>query len=191
MSVKPLTSSANQFAQRIDQTIDVLGQGIAWMTIAMVVVMAAVVILRFVFDIGWVWLQESVNYLHAYVFMLGAAYTLRHDGHVRVDVFYRQMSTKRQALVDLLGTLFLLIPVCGFIFYASWTPTLAAWSALEGSQRTGGLDFAYVLRSTMLLMPALLILQGLAISIQKTLIILDTSNNHSDSQSDHGGSSNG
>jgi len=132
-----------------------------------------VVILRFVFDIGWVWLQESVNYLHAYVFMLGAAYTLRHDGHVRVDVFYRQMSTKRKALVDLAGTLFLLIPVCGFIFYASWTPTLAAWLTLEGSQRTGGLDLAYLLKTTMLLMPALLIIQGLAISIQKSLILFN------------------
>ncbi len=182
MPARSLTNVANQFAQRIDQVINVLGQGIAWMTITMVLVMAVVVILRFVFDIGWVWLQESVNYLHAYVFMLGAAYTLRHDGHVRVDVFYRQMSAKRKALVDLLGTLFLLIPVCGFILYASWTPTLAAWSALEGSQRTGGLDLAYVLKSTMLLMPALLILQGLAICIQKFLVIFGSANNYPDPQ---------
>ncbi len=182
MAAKSLKYTASQFAQRIDQTIDMLGRGIAWMTIAMVLIMATVVVLRFVFDIGWVWLQESVNYLHAYIFMLGAAYTLRHDSHVRVDVFYRQMSIKRKALVDLLGTLFLLIPVCGFIFYASWAATLESWSALEGSQRTGGLDFAYILKSSMLLMPALLILQGLAISIQKSLIIIDPSANPPDSR---------
>ncbi|VAW96046.1 TRAP dicarboxylate transporter, DctQ subunit, unknown substrate 6 [hydrothermal vent metagenome] len=186
MSESPLKNTANQFARLIDKTIDMLGNGIAWMTLAMVVVMAVVVILRFAFDIGWVWLQESVNYLHAYIFMLGAAYTLRHDGHVRVDVFYRQMSTKRKALVDLLGTLFLLIPVSGFIFYASWAPTIEAWTALEGSQRTGGLDFAYILKSSMLLMPALLILQGLAISIQKFLIILDTPANSEPQVPDHG-----
>jgi len=173
MPSSSLNITATQFAQRIDRLVDRLGQGIAWMTLAMVVIMAVVVILRFVFDVGWVWLQESVNYLHAYVFMLGAAYTLRHDGHVRVDVFYREMSVKRKALVDLLGTLFLLLPVSGFILYASWTPTLTAWSALEGSQRTGGLDLAYVLKSTMLLMPALLILQGLALSIQKSLILFN------------------
>jgi len=182
---------ANLLAQRIDKTIDILGRGIAWMTIAMVLVMALVVILRFVFDIGWVWLQESVNYLHAYIFMLGAAYTLGHDGHVRVDVFYREMSTKRKALVDLLGTLFLLFPVCGFIFYASWTPILDSWSTLEGSQRTGGLDLAYILKSTMLLMPALLFLQGLAISIQKSLILFDSTNKPSADHLNHGRSSNG
>ncbi len=182
MQTSVLKSTASHFAQRIDRLIDILGQGIAWMTLAMVAIMAVVVILRFVFDVGWVWLQESVNYLHAYVFMLGAAYTLRHDGHVRVDVFYRQMSKKRKALVDLLGTLFLLIPVCAFIFYASWTPTLAAWSALEGSQRTGGLNLAYLLKSTMLLMPALLIMQGLAISIQKSLIVFAPSQHDPDQQ---------
>jgi len=187
MPASSLKMTARRFAERIDQTIDTLGKGIAWMTITMVLVMAVVVILRFVFNIGWVWLQESVNYLHAYIFMLGAAYTLRHDGHVRVDIFYRQMSTKRKALVDLLGTLFLLIPVSGFIFYASWAPTLEAWSTLEGSQRTGGLDFAYILKSSMLLMPVLLILQGLAIGIQKSLIIFDSSDHKIDSQ----GTSNG
>jgi len=158
-------------AQQLDRFIDLVGRGVAWMTVLMVIVMASVVILRFVFDIGWVWLQESVNYLHAFIFMLGAAYTLRHDAHVRVDVFYRKMSLRAQARVDLFGTLFLLIPVCGFIFYVSWAPTIAAWAALEGSQRTGGLDFAYLLKTSMLLMPALLIIQGLAISLQKSLIV--------------------
>ena len=186
MPVSTLKNTANQLARRIDKTVDILGNGIAWMTLAMGIVMAGGVILRFAFDIGWVWLQESVNYLHAYIFMLGAAYTLRHDGHVRVDVFYRQMSIKRKALVDLLGTLFLLIPVSSFILYASWAPTIEAWSALEGSQRTGGLDFAYILKSSMLLMPALLILQGLAISIQKFLIIIDSPDNSDPQASSHG-----
>jgi len=168
--------SLHALAQQLDRFIDLFGRGIAWMTILMVAVMACVVILRFIFDLGWVWMQESVNYLHAFIFMLGAAYTLNHDAHVRVDVFYRKMSLRGQALVDLLGTLFLLLPVCGFIFYVSWSPTLASWAALEGSQRTGGLDFAYILKSSMLLMPILLIIQGLAIGMQKSLIVFGQGN---------------
>ncbi len=170
-----ISHSLHALAQQLDRFIDLFGRGIAWMTVLMVAVMACVVILRFVFNLGWVWMQESVNYLHAFIFMLGAAYTLNHDGHVRVDVFYRKMSLKGQALIDLLGTVFLLLPVCGFIFYVSWTPTLTAWQALEGSQRTGGLDFAYILKSSMLLMPTLLIIQGLAIGIQKSLIVFGQS----------------
>lgn len=159
----------NTLANGLDAVIDWSGRSVAWFTLAMVLVMFSVVVLRFVFDLGWVWLQEIVNYLHAYIFMIGAAYTLHHGAHVRVDVFYRDMSPSRKALIDLLGTLFLLFPVCGFIFYASWGEVITSWQELEPSQRTGGLNFAYLLKSSMLLMPALLILQGIAMVLKNTL----------------------
>ena len=157
--------------QRIESFIEQTGRAIAWLTLAMVLIMFAVVVLRFVFDVGWIWLQESVNYLHAYVFMLGAAYTLKRDGHVRVDIFYGAMSTRGRCLVDLLGTLLLLLPFCGFIFYISWDEVIKSWAALEPSQQTGGLDFAYLLKTSMLLMPLLLSIQGLAISMRTILIL--------------------
>lgn len=156
---------------QLEYFIDLVGRGISWLTLAMVALMALVVVLRFVFDIGWVWMQEGVNYLHAFIFMLGAAYTLQKDAHVRVDVFYRNMSARHQALIDLLGTLFLLIPVCIFILAINFKPVLQSWADLEPSQRTGGLDFAYILKSTLLLMPALMLIQGLAISMKKSLIL--------------------
>jgi len=157
------------FANGLDAVIDWSGRSVAWFTLAMVLVMFCVVVLRFVFDLGWVWLQEIVNYLHAYIFMIGAAYTLHHGAHVRVDVFYRDMSPSRKALIDLIGTLFLLFPVCGFILYASWGEVITSWQELEPSQRTGGLNFAYLLKSSMLLMPVLLILQGIAMVLKNTL----------------------
>ena len=163
------TANYNRFSSQLDAIVDWAGRGIAWLTIAMVLVMFTVVLLRFVFGLGWVWMQEIVNYLHAYIFMIGAAYTLRHDSHVRVDIFYRDLSDKGKARIDLLGTVFLLFPVCGFIFFASWNEVISSWQNLEPSQRTDGLSFAYVLKTSMLLMPGLLILQGIAIVIKSWL----------------------
>lgn len=162
-------SHLNLLSRQLDLFIDWTGRSTAWLTLAMVLVMFCVVILRFVFDLGWVWLQEIVNYLHAYVFMIGAAYTLNHGSHVRVDVFYRDMSARGKSLVDLFGTLFLLFPVCSFIIYASWGEVITSWQELEPSQRTGGLDFAYLLKSSMLLMPALLIVQGIALVLKNAV----------------------
>jgi len=159
----------NLISIQLDNLIDWTGRGIAWLTIAMVIVMFSVVLLRFVFGLGWVWMQEIVNYLHAYVFMIGAAYTLRHGSHVRVDIFYRDLLPQGKAWIDLLGNLFLLLPVCGFIFYASWNEVINSWQTLEPSQRTDGLSFAYILKTSMLLMPVLLILQGIAMLLQNGL----------------------
>ena len=158
-------------AARLDDFIDGTGRAVAWLTIAMVVVMFSVVLLRFVLGLGWVWMQEIVNYLHAYIFMVGAAYTLRHGSHVRVDIFYRALSPKGKAWIDLLGSLLLLLPVCGFIFFASWNDVISSWQHLEPSQRTDGLSFAYILKSSMLLMPALLILQGIAMVLKNGLLL--------------------
>lgn len=162
-----MNNSVRQLHQRLENLIEHTGRAIAWLTLAMVVIMFVVVFLRFVMNVGWIWLQESVNYMHAYVFMLGAAYTMKHDGHVRVDIFYRNMSPKKQALVDLLGTLFLLLPLSLFVFYVSWPEVVKSWQTLEPSQQSGGLDFAYILKTSMLIMPALLTLQGIAIILQK------------------------
>lgn len=151
----------------LEAFIDTTGRAISWLTLALVLIMVGVVILRFGFDVGWVWLQESTNYLHAFIFMLGAAYTLKHDGHVRVDILYRKLSLRGQAWVDLLGTVFLLLPMCGFIFFVSWDVVITSWQQLEPSQRTGGLDFAYLLKSSMLIMPLLMGIQGIAVVIQK------------------------
>lgn len=150
------------FIQRLEHFSEQTGRVIAWLTLLMVLVTFTVVVLRYLFDMGWIALQESVTYMHAFVFMFGAAYTLKHEGHVRVDIFYRNMTPRRQALVDFLGSLLLLFPVCLFITVSSWDYVMTAWSLREGSQEAGGLPLVYLLKTSMLVMPLLILFQGLA-----------------------------
>ncbi len=138
------------------------GRAVAWLTLGMVLVTFLVVLLRYAFDLGWIAMQESVTYMHAVVFMLGAAYTLKHDGHVRVDIFYRAFSPRTRAWVDLFGVLVLLLPTCGFIIWIGWDYVASSWSVSEGSREAGGLPGVFLLKGLILLMPALLLLQGIA-----------------------------
>ncbi len=138
------------------------GRAVAWLTLGMVLVTFLVVLLRYAFDLGWIAMQESVTYMHAVVFMLGAAYTLKHDGHVRVDIFYRAFSPRTRAWVDLFGVLVLLLPTCGFILWIGWDYVASSWSVSEGSREAGGLPGVFLLKGLILLMPALLLLQGIA-----------------------------
>lgn len=142
------------------------GRAVSWLSLLMVLVTFAVVVLRYVFDLGWIWLQESVTFMHGALFLIGAAYTLKHEGHVRVDIFYQRFSPRHQAWVDLLGSLLLLVPVCLFIFSVSWDYVVQSWSLHEGSREAGGLDGVYLFKSLILVMAGLLLLQGLSIVIR-------------------------
>jgi len=155
--------------RRLEGISEWTGRATAWLTLFMVITTFVVVVLRYAFNTGWIALQESITYLHAFVFLLGAAYTLKHEDHVRVDIFYRKLSTRGQALVNLLGVLFLLLPVALFITVTSWDYVLDSWDLLEGSAETGGLPFVYILKSAMLLMTALLLLQGIAMLLRAWL----------------------
>lgn len=146
------------------RVIDGFERGVHFLTLLMVLVTFAVVVLRYGFDLGWIAMQESVSYLHAANFMLGAAFTLRHDAHVRVDIFYQKFGPRGRAWVDLLGTVLLLLPVCIFILVASRDYVREAWQLMEGSQEAGGIPAVWLLKSLLLAMPVLLILQGLAIA---------------------------
>ncbi len=154
----------------IDQLHSRLSQLISWFTLAMVLLTLLIVILRYGFNMGWIAMQESVMYLHAAVFMLGAAYTLKVDQHVRVDVFYRNFSTKTKALTNLMGTLLLLMPVNIFILVISWQYVMNSWELLEGSPEAGGLPLVFVLKSLILLFSISLCLQGLAEIIRNALL---------------------
>ncbi|SDT08435.1 TRAP transporter small permease subunit [Pseudomonas oryzae] len=138
------------------------GQACAWLTLFLVLGTAVVVVLRYGFGIGAIALQEGVMYAHALVFMGAAAWTLQRGGHVRVDIFYQKFSQPRQALVDLLGHLFLLLPVCLFLAWNSWDYVASSWSTREVSSEAGGLAFVYLQKSIILLMLVSLVLQALA-----------------------------
>jgi len=157
----------------IDQFTEKTGKLIAWLTLIMVLLIFIIVLLRYGFSLGWIAMQESALYFHGIVFMLGAAYTLKADGHVRVDIFYQHFSVRKKALVDLFGTLFLLIPVCIFIFIISFDYVMISWRILEQSSAAGGLPLVYLSKSLLLLMAISLSFQGLAEISRNLLVIVE------------------
>ena len=116
-----------RFADIVERFSDSVGRLVSWLTLVMVLVTFVIVVLQKVFNLNWIWLQESVTWMHAVVFMIGAAYTLNRDGHVRVDIFYRDMSPAKQAWVNIGGVILFLMPVCGFIFWSSWDYVSVSW----------------------------------------------------------------
>ena len=164
---------ADQTESLLDRTSSITGKAAAWLTLFMVIVTFIVVIMRYVFDAGLIWMQESVVWMHAVVFMLGAAYTLRAEEHVRVDIFYRTMSERRRAWVDLIGVIVFLMPLCAFLAWASFDFVTQSWSIGESSRESGGLPYPFVplLKSVQLLMPIAVSLQGLSLLVRsvKTL----------------------
>lgn len=156
-----------------DRISEVIGRLTAWLTLVMVLVTGVVVVMRYAFDAGFIWMQESVVWMHAAVFMLGAAYTLRHEEHVRVDIFYRGMSPRRQAIVDLLGVILFLLPVCGFLAYSSYDFAAAAWSMREITREPGGLPYPAIpmLKSLVMIMPVTLALQGVSMILRSLLVL--------------------
>lgn len=161
----------NRLTALLDALSEWTGRTIAWLTYGMVLLVVLVVVLRYGFNLSFIRLGEGVTYLHALVFMLGAAYTLRHDDHVRVDVLYRRMDPRGRAWVNLLGTLLLLWPMAGVILWMSTDYVLASWSLMEGSREPGGLPFVYLLKTLLWAMPALLILQGLADALRAIAVL--------------------
>ncbi|WP_305857014.1 TRAP transporter small permease subunit [Balneatrix alpica] len=163
--------SLTMLVNAIDQFSEWTGRCISWLTLGMVVVTFIIVVMRYLFNVGNVALQESVVYMHSFVFLLGAAYTLKHDGHVRVDIFYRPLSEKGKAIVNLIGNLVLLMPVSIFILWMSWDYVAASWSILEGSQESGGIPARFILKSALIAMPAMMILQGIAEFLRDILVL--------------------
>lgn len=151
----------------LDRISIVTGRLASWLTLLMVLVTFVVVVMRYAFDAGAVWLQESVIWMHAVVFMLGAAYTLQQEEHVRVDIFYRSMSETRRAWVDLLGACFFLLPLSVFLAYTAWDFILISWQLRESSREPGGLPYPLIpmLKTLLLLMPVALTMQGTSMLI--------------------------
>jgi len=143
-----------------------LGQGVAWLVLAMVLVQFVVVVLRHVFSIGFVAMQESVLYLHGTLFMLGAGYALLHDGHVRVDVFYRDARPRTRAMIDLLGALLFLLPFCGLVIWFSAGYILDAWRVAEGSREGSGLPLTFLYKTVIWLFAGSLALQGCSMALK-------------------------
>lgn len=145
----------------LDRASEWLGRSLSWLVLAMMLIQFLIVVLRYAFNFNSIAMQESVMYMHATVFMLAAAWTLKHDGHVRVDIFYRGMTPKRKALIDLCGTLFLLLPIMVFVILTSTGYVSKSWRILEGSPDSGGIPGVFLLKTLIPLFAGLMILQAL------------------------------
>lgn len=151
-----------------DRISSASGEITAWLTLIMVIVTSVIVVMRYVFDAGLIWLQESVIWMHAVVFMVGAAYTLLHEEHVRVDIFYRTMSARRRAMIDLLGVLVFLLPLCFFLAFKAYDFAAVSWSLHESSREPGGLPYPLIpiLKSIVIVMPIVVALQGVSLLLR-------------------------
>jgi len=162
-----------KFSQHIENVIDKIGRAVSWLSLFMVLGTCLIVLLRYGFDIGSIALQEAINYMHAIVFLVGASYTLKHNEHVRVDIFYADFSERKKAIFDSLGIVFILMPVVIFIFWISWQYVADSWLVHESSREAGGLAGVYLLKSFILIMPVLLLLQSFAKLMQSIELIIN------------------
>ena len=155
----------------ISKFIDGLGRVTRYLGLILVINTALVVALRYIFNWSPIALQETMTYLHTSLFMVGAAYTLKHNGHVRVDVFYQHMSVAKKQWVNIFGTLFLLFPTCAFVFISCLPYVASSWAINEHSIESSGLPWLFLLKSLLLVQPVLLMIQGVAEILKSTLIL--------------------
>jgi TRAP-type mannitol/chloroaromatic compound transport system permease small subunit len=159
-------------AHGIDRLIAAIGRAVMWLSLLIVLLQFTVVMMRYLFGIGSIWASEAVIYGHAALFMLAAAWTLQQDGHVRVDVFYSNASPRTKALVDLLGSLLLLMPFVTVIAWFAVPYVARSWADLERSREISGLPFVYLLKTLIPMFALLLGLQGIAQAVRGMLALI-------------------
>ncbi len=148
-----------------------LGRLFAWLSLAMVLVCFTVVIMRYVFTSGFVWMQDLYVWMNGAMFMGVAGYTLLQNGHVRVDIFYRPASLRFKAWVDILGSLFFIGPFIWILVQYSLPFVQRSWRFYEGSANYGGMPGLFVLKSFILLFAAVVGLQALAMLLRGILVL--------------------
>ena len=161
-------------AGAVERAIVRIGEAVAWLTFLMTVVTCLVAVLRYLFNLGWIWLQETITWMHAAVFLVAAGYTLARDEHVRVDIFYREMSPRRKALVNLAGCLVFLLPLSAGLVWGSLDYVETSWRIQESSREAGGLIFPFpsMLKTLLPLTGVLVGLQALVICVRSAALLL-------------------
>ena len=164
-------SALAQLSKFIDRFNTIIGYLCAFFVFSMVIVVFTVVVLRYGFNIGFIWMQEVYVWLHSFVFMLGAGFTYLANEHVRIDVFYREASKKYKATVDLFGNIFLLLPFLYIIWNYSYPFVYRSFLMGEVSREAGGMPALYILKSAILSFCLVLFLQ-LVSNVIKSILTL-------------------
>ncbi len=167
-----------RYLMRICRWIDALyfwvGRIVSWVTALVVAVVFIDVVMRYAFKSSYVFIQELEWHLFAFIFLMGAGYTLQKDGHVRVDIFYQRFSPKQQAWVNLLGVIFFLLPGCYLVISTSMGFVQNSFTILEGSPDPGGIPYRFILKSCIPAGFILIALQGVSLGIKSFLTIIGT-----------------
>ncbi|MCP4348867.1 MAG: TRAP transporter small permease subunit [Desulfobacterales bacterium] len=164
------------FLKKLSRWIDTLnewvGRGVAWVTFLVVLVVFVDVVMRYVFNTSFVFTQELEWHLFAFIFLIGAGYTLLKDGHVRVDIFYQRMGPRAQAWINLMGVLLFLLPGCYMIIATSLQFVYNSWDILEGSPDPGGVPYRFVIKACIPVGFILVTLQGISLGIRSLFTIM-------------------
>jgi TRAP-type mannitol/chloroaromatic compound transport system permease small subunit len=158
-------------ADRIDRLTTGIGRAVAWLVLAVVLLEFALVLARYLFGLGSIWLTETVIYAHATLFMLAAAWTLKAGGHVRVDIFYAEAGPRTRAKIDFIGALLLLLPFALVLLWLSLPYAARSWDILERSQESSGLPLVFAFKTLIPLFAALMALQGIAQAIRSLAVL--------------------
>ncbi len=173
--LRPLVTAAAPWLRRAADMLDHVCNGFGavarWATLGLVAVVVVVVAQRYLFGVGITKLQETILYLHATTIMLGAAWTLGDDGHVRVDVFYGGLSERGKALVNLIGSYVLLAPACLILIIASGDYVDRSWRVQEVSQEPDGVPLVFLLKTLIPVFGVLMLAQASAIAARAALTL--------------------
>jgi TRAP-type mannitol/chloroaromatic compound transport system permease small subunit len=161
-----------QLSDLIDGLNEWVGRGVAWVTLGLVLVVFVDVVMRYLLNTSFVFTQELEWHIFGFIFLMGAGYTLLHDGHVRVDIIYQRLGFKARAWVNLFGVLLFLIPGCIMVITTGWKFTATSFSILEGSPDPGGIPFRFILKGCIPLGFVLLLLQGISLGMHSIMQIL-------------------
>lgn len=159
-------------SKAIDTVNEWVGRGVSWVTLLLVLVVFVDVVMRYLFKTSFVFTQEMEWHLFGFIFLIGAGYTLLHDGHVRVDIIYQRLGTKGRAWINLIGVIFFLLPGCFLVITTSYKFAANSFSMLEGSPDPGGIPFRFIIKGTISVGYFLLILQGVSLGIHSLLQVL-------------------
>ncbi|MBT6273186.1 MAG: TRAP transporter small permease subunit [Chromatiales bacterium] len=163
------------FLQILVKTIDgineQIGRAVAWLALFMVLTQFVVVVMRYVFGLSVLVMQESIWFMHSIIFLVAGGYTLLHNGHVRVDILYGNVNERKKAIIDIIGVLAILLPVCVATWWVSWEYVANAWAIKEGSIEVSGIQGVYLLKSCILLFAGLIALQGISLLIKSCWIV--------------------
>ncbi len=156
----------------IDSINEWVGRGVAWSTFGLVLVVFIDVVMRYLFNTSYVFTQELEWHLFSFIFLIGAGYTLLHEGHVRVDIVYQTLGPKGRAWINFLGVIFFLIPGCYLVIESSYSFVFSSWEAMEGSSDPGGIPYRFIIKSFIPVGFSLLLLQGISLGIKSLLEIV-------------------